>query len=126
MTRRRRDGSLWSMITNSLEVTMAERAAPPAGEPAIRVGGLRKAYGERQALDGVDLTVRRGEVLAVLGPNGAGKTTLVEILEGYRRADAGTVEVLGFDPALREREFRARIGIVLQETGVDASLTVGE
>jgi ABC-2 type transport system ATP-binding protein len=113
------------MITNSLEVTMAQQAARPI-EAAIRVSGLRKAYGEQQALAGIDLTVHRGEVLAVLGPNGAGKTTLVEILEGYRRADAGTVEVLGFDPALREREFRARIGIVLQETGVDASLTVGE
>ena len=70
---------------------------------AIRVRGLRKAYDEHVALDGVDLTVARGEVLALLGPNGAGKTTLVEILEGHRRADAGTVSVLGHDPARRER-----------------------
>ncbi len=65
---------------------------------AVRVRGLRKSYGERAALDGVDLTMARGEVLALLGPNGAGKTTLVEILEGHRKPDAGTVSVLGFDP----------------------------
>src|SRR3712207_751468 len=85
---------------------------------AIRVERLRKAYDGRVALDGVDLTVARGEVLALLGPNGAGKTTLVEILEGHRRADSGAVSVLGHDPARRERDFRARIGIVLQETGL--------
>ena len=68
----------------------------------------------------------RGEVLALLGPNGAGKTTLVEILEGHRRADAGSVSVLGHDPARRERAFLSRIGIVLQETGLDATITVRE
>jgi ABC-2 type transport system ATP-binding protein len=114
------------MITNSLEVTMAEQVGRPDEEPAIVVRGLRKAYGDLQALAGVDLTVRRGEVLAVLGPNGAGKTTLVEILEGHRRADAGEVRVLGHDPGRRERTFRERVGIVLQETGVDPLLTVGE
>ena len=115
---------------------MAERAAPAARAPesaapdrqlAVRVRGLRKSYGGAvQALDGVDLDVRRGEVLAVLGPNGAGKTTLVEILEGHRTADAGEVSVLGHDPARRERAFRARIGIVLQEDGVEQALTVRE
>ncbi len=93
---------------------------------AVRVRGLRKAYDGHVALDGVDLTVGRGEVLALLGPNGAGKTTLVEILEGHRRADVGTVSVLGHDPARRERDFRSRIGIVLQETGLDARITVRE
>ena len=93
---------------------------------AVRVRGLRKTYGDHTALDGVDLTVTRGEVLALLGPNGAGKTTLVEILEGHRHADAGSVSVLGFDPAKRERAFRARIGIVLQETGLDQAITVRE
>ena len=93
---------------------------------AVRVRGLRKAYGEHTALDGVDLTVTRGEVLALLGPNGAGKTTLVEILEGHRKADAGSVSVLGFDPARRETEFRSRIGIVLQETGLDQAIQVRE
>jgi ABC-2 type transport system ATP-binding protein len=70
--------------------------------------------------------VRRGELVAVLGPNGAGKTTLVEILEGHRSADSGEVSVLGHDPAKRERAFRSRIGIVLQETGIDSSLSVRE
>ncbi|MDA0183746.1 ABC transporter ATP-binding protein [Solirubrobacter phytolaccae] len=96
------------------------------GDDAVRVRGLRKAYGEHVALDGVDLTVARGEVLALLGPNGAGKTTLVEILEGHRRADAGAVSVLGFDPARRERGFRERIGVVLQETGLDQEIRVRE
>ena len=78
------------------------------------------------ALDGVSFTVDEGEVLAVLGPNGAGKTTAVEILEGYRRADRGMIEVLGHDPATGGREFRDRIGIVLQETGIEQMLTVRE
>src|SRR3954462_3400526 len=117
------------MITNDLEVTVAARAAVagPGEDLAVRVRGARKSYdGVVQALDGVDLDVRRGEVLAVLGPNGAGKTTLVEILEGHRTADAGEVSVLGHDPAARERAFRARIGIVLQEEGIDRALTVRE
>jgi ABC-2 type transport system ATP-binding protein len=125
MTERRRRATVWSMITNSLEAAVAARSAP-VGEAAIRVGHLRKAYDGVQALDGVDLTVHRGEVLALLGPNGAGKTTLVEILEGHRSADAGDVRVLGFEPGLRERAFRQRIGIVLQEAAVDSLLTVRE
>jgi ABC-2 type transport system ATP-binding protein len=95
-------------------------------DDAVRVRGLSKRYGDQVALDGVDLTVARGEVLALLGPNGAGKTTLVEILEGHRRADAGAVSVLGFDPAKRERGFRERIGVVLQETGLDPEIKVRE
>ena len=113
------------MITNSLEAA-AVTARASGGEPAIRVAGVRKAYGDTEALRGVDLTVRRGEVLALLGPNGAGKTTLVEILEGHRQADAGEVSVLGHDPARRERALRERIGIVLQESAVDPAITVGE
>jgi ABC-2 type transport system ATP-binding protein len=109
------------MITNSLEVATAARTAP-----AITAHGVRKRYGDRDALDGVDLTVRRGELLALLGPNGAGKTTLVEILEGHRRADAGELDVLGFDPARRDRAFRERIGIVLQQEGLDPAITVRE
>ena len=93
---------------------------------AVRIRGLRKSYGELTALDGVDLTVARGEVLALLGPNGAGKTTMVEILEGHRKADAGHVSVLGYDPGKRERGFRERIGIVLQEAGLDPTIKVGE
>jgi ABC-2 type transport system ATP-binding protein len=113
------------MLTNSLEAAVAGRTARRVA-PAVQVRGLRKAYGPLQALDGLDLTVERGEVLAVLGPNGAGKTTLVEILEGHRRADAGDVRVLGHDPAARERDFLARIGIVLQESGLDPAITVRE
>jgi ABC-2 type transport system ATP-binding protein len=95
-------------------------------ELAVEARGVRKSYGDLQALDGVDLDVRRGEVLALLGPNGAGKTSLVEILEGHRMADEGRIGVLGFDPAKRERQFRGRIGIVLQEEGLDPAITVRE
>jgi ABC-2 type transport system ATP-binding protein len=83
---------------------------------AVRVTGLHKRYGEKQAVDGLDLSVARGEIVAVLGPNGAGKTTTVEILEGYRRRDAGEVRVLGTDPQTAGRDWRARIGIVLQSS----------
>jgi ABC-2 type transport system ATP-binding protein len=93
---------------------------------AISVQGLRKSYGSVAAVAGVDLEVRRGEVFALLGPNGAGKTTTVEILEGYRRRDAGEVRVLGADPASPDRAWRARVGIVLQGTGEFDELTVSE
>ena len=84
---------------------------------AIRVTGLRKAYGELEAVRGIDFEVAEGECFALLGPNGAGKTTTVEILEGYRDRDAGEVEVMGFDPARGERDLRERVGIVLQSSG---------
>ncbi|MBF9133482.1 ABC transporter ATP-binding protein [Plantactinospora sp. S1510] len=93
---------------------------------AISVRGLRKAYGDTTAVDGVDLTVSRGEVFALLGPNGAGKTTTVEILEGYRRRDAGEVSVLGIDPDHADDQWRTRVGIVLQGTGEFDDLTVAE
>src|SRR4051794_33456890 len=125
MTKRRPATILPSMITNSIEVAATATAAR-AGEAAITVRGVRKNYAGVQALDGVDLTVHRGEVLALLGPNGAGKTSLVEILEGHRIADAGDISVLGFDPAKLERAFRERIGIVLQEEGLEENLTVRE
>ncbi|MCY4574993.1 MAG: ABC transporter ATP-binding protein [Chloroflexi bacterium] len=94
--------------------------------PAIQVTDLRKSYGSFEAVKGVDLCVETGEVYALLGPNGAGKTTTVEILEGHRERSAGTVTVLGHDPARGEREFRERIGIVLQTTSVDQYLSVSE
>jgi ABC-2 type transport system ATP-binding protein len=81
---------------------------------AVLVSGLRKSYGEIEAVAGIDFEIRRGEVFALLGPNGAGKTTTVEILEGYRDRDAGEVEVLSEDPAKAGGEFRERIGVVLQ------------
>ena len=94
--------------------------------PAIEVTDLRKSYGPREALHGIDLVVEQGEVFALLGPNGAGKTTTVEILEGYRKRDAGEVRVLGEDPNTAGRTFRSRIGIVLQSSAVYPNLTVGE
>jgi ABC-2 type transport system ATP-binding protein len=86
----------------------------------IMVTGLRKSYGDRRAVDGLDLRIERGEVFALLGPNGAGKTTTVEILEGFRSRDGGDVRVLGEDPARAALAWRARLGIVLQSsTGLD-------
>jgi len=98
----------------------------PVSETAIEVRGLRKSYGEFEAVRGIDFAVRRGEVFGLLGPNGAGKTTTVEILEGYRARSAGEVSVLGFDPGERPREFRARVGIVLQSTGLYRHIRVRE
>ena len=92
----------------------------------IEARGLRKSYGLREVLHGLDLNVSAGEVFALLGPNGAGKTTTVEILEGYRRRDAGDVRVLGQDPERAGAAFRARIGIVLQSSAVYPTLTVAE
>lgn len=93
---------------------------------AVQVRGLRKAYPKIQAVAGIDLQIERGEVFALLGPNGAGKTTTVEILEGHRKRDAGTVSVLGQDPGTAGREWRARLGIVLQTATDAAELSVRE
>src|SRR3954454_4423340 len=93
---------------------------------AIEVHDLRKSYGAVEAVQGVSFEVTAGEVFCLLGPNGAGKTTTVEIMEGYRLPDAGAIRVLGHDPARGERELRERVGIVLQSTGVQADLSVGE
>ncbi|HEY7666845.1 MAG TPA: ABC transporter ATP-binding protein [Actinomycetota bacterium] len=97
-----------------------------SGERVIEVRGLRKAYGDVEAVAGIDLHVDRGEVFALLGPNGAGKTTTTEILEGYRQRTAGEAMVLGEDPAHGSRAMKERIGIVLQSTGIDPFLTVHE
>ena len=96
------------------------------GHAAIEVEGLRKSYGEREAVRGVSFTVAHGEVFGLLGPNGAGKTTTVEILEGYRARSAGRVSVLGMDPGERPRGLRERVGIVLQSSGLYRHLTVRE
>ncbi len=95
-------------------------------EAAIRIHGLTKRYGEHLAVKDLDLEIQRGEVFALLGPNGAGKTTTVEILEGYRRRDGGEVSVLGLDPGRADLAWRARIGIVLQNTDERTELTVRE
>ena len=93
---------------------------------AISVRGLRKSYGEVEAVRGIDFDVQAGEVFGLLGPNGAGKTTTVEILEGYRKRDGGEVTVLGFDPGRVDRAFREKIGVVLQQSELWPQLTVRE
>jgi ABC-2 type transport system ATP-binding protein len=93
---------------------------------AIEVRDLRKSYGEVEAVRGVSFEVARGEVFCLLGPNGAGKTSIVEILEGYRKRTNGEARVLGMDPAHGQRELRGRVGIVLQQCGVQNDLTVAE
>jgi ABC-2 type transport system ATP-binding protein len=95
-------------------------------EAVISVKELRKSYGSVEALRGIDLEVRRGEIFAFLGPNGAGKTTAISILEGYLDRDGGTAEVLGEDPASAGRDWRGRVGFVLQECRMESLLTVRE
>ncbi|HEX6467565.1 MAG TPA: ABC transporter ATP-binding protein [Streptosporangiaceae bacterium] len=99
---------------------------PPTrrADAAVQVDGLVKRYGRTVAVDGLSLDARRGDVTALLGPNGAGKTTTVEICAGFRRADAGTVRVLGRDPA--DRSLRARVGVMPQSGGVPLAARAGE
>jgi ABC-2 type transport system ATP-binding protein len=97
-----------------------------ASDVVVAVRGLRKSYGDHEAVRGVDFEIARGTVFGLLGPNGAGKTTIVEILEGYRTRSAGEVSVLGADPEHDEIGLRDRIGIVLQESGIEPDLTVRE
>jgi ABC-2 type transport system ATP-binding protein len=144
------------MLTNSLDAAVAQRPAAsspdpvdvqrdamlppctanvqrdavlsptPVAEPAISIRALRKRYGNHEAVRGIDLEVRRGEIFAFLGPNGAGKTTTVEILEGFRQSSDGQVRVLGADPWHAPSAWRERIGIVLQESEPEPGLTVRE
>ncbi len=94
--------------------------------PAVEVDGLVKRYRDTTAVAGLSLRAQRGQVTAVLGPNGAGKTTTIETCEGYRRADSGTVRVLGLDPVSDARELRARVGVMLQSGGVPTGARPGE
>jgi ABC-2 type transport system ATP-binding protein len=138
------------MITNSLDAAVAQRSQvgdraqqshqaghhsdhddraadlEGAADTVIAVAGLHKNYGRHEAVRGIDLDVRRGEIFAFLGPNGAGKTTTVEILEGFREASSGTVRVLGSDPGGAPQSWRERIGIVLQESAAEPGLSVRE
>jgi ABC-2 type transport system ATP-binding protein len=100
--------------------------APAHAEPVISVRGLVKRYGSHEAVGGIDLQVRRGEIFAFLGPNGAGKTTTVEILEGFRQRTAGEISVLGHDPATAGGAWRDRVGVVLQESEPEPGLSVRE
>ena len=93
---------------------------------AVRVRGLRKSYNGHEALRGIEFEIGSGEVFGLLGPNGAGKTTTVEILEGYRKRDAGEVEVLGEDPQNAKRAWRERVGVVLQSSSLYPNLTARE
>ncbi len=94
--------------------------------PAVEISGLVKRYGHTAAVDGLSLRAERGQVTAIVGPNGAGKTTTLEICEGYRRPDAGTVRVLGLDPVRDAKALRPRVGVMLQSGGVPTSARAGE
>jgi ABC-2 type transport system ATP-binding protein len=104
----------------------AHRLASVSTAPAVEVASLVKRYRHALAVDGLTLTAARGEVTSILGPNGAGKTSTIEICEGYRRADAGTVRVLGLDPARDARALRPRVGVMLQAGGVPPAIPAGE
>ena len=108
-------------MTSSETARAAESTANPP--PALIVRGVSKSFGPVQALDGLDLTVASGTLVAVLGPNGAGKTTAVEMCEGLRRPDAGTISVLGVDPWRQAAALRPRIGVMLQAGGAQAAAT---
>jgi len=95
-------------------------------EPALAVAGLRKSYGRLRAVDDVAFSVAPGEIFGLLGPNGAGKSTTLEVLEGLKRPDAGSVLIRGFDPFVRPRRAREQIGVMLQTTQLPARLRVGE
>ncbi|MCA5892687.1 ABC transporter ATP-binding protein [Isoptericola sp. NEAU-Y5] len=116
-------------ITSTTATPQPATRPRPGGAPggtAVHVRGLRKRYGTKQAVDGLDLDIDEGEIVAVLGPNGAGKTTTVEILEGFRSRDGGEVRVLGEDPVTGGHAWRARIGVVAQDSRDQAELTVAE
>ena len=100
--------------------------ASAQAEPVVSVRGLVKRYGSHEAVAGIDLDVRHGEIFAFLGPNGAGKTTTVEMLEGFRQRTDGNISVLGQDPATAGGAWRDRVGVVLQESEPEPGLSVRE
>ena len=115
-------------MTAPPDVRPANTAAGPAARAgaAITIRGLHKRYGSLTVLDGLDLDVPQGTLVALLGPNGAGKTTTVEIVEGYRRPDAGQVRVLGLDPHRDGAALRPRVGVMLQQGGITPQGRPGE
>src|ERR1019366_658387 len=119
-------------LGSEMDSTGQERSPDKPGtasahtEPVISVRGLVKRYGSHEAVAGIDLDVRHGEIFAFLGPNGAGKTTTVEILEGFRQRTDGDISVLGHDPATAGGAWRDRVGVVLQESEPEPGLSVRE
>ncbi len=129
MTTGAAEPSVPAMLTTSHDVALAERVAADTDgrtDLAISVRDLHKQYGDHEAVRGLDLDVARGEIFAFLGPNGAGKTTTVEILAGFREPTSGDVRVLGAEPWGAGADWRARLGIVLQESAPEPGLTVRE
>ena len=118
----------YSIRMEGNKVQIAEPPAAPAAtsRPSLLIRGLKKAFADVQAVDGIDLEVRSGECFGLLGPNGAGKTTTIEICEGLTEADSGTVEILGLNWKTGAKELRQRIGVQLQETQFPDKLTVEE
>ena len=115
------------MVSRPVAAVGAEgRAGAAPVAPAVEVAGLVKRYGGRPVVDGLSFMIGRGEVFALLGPNGAGKTTTIEILEGYRAADAGTARVLGLEPRRDAAALRQRSGLMLQQGGIYPALTAAE
>jgi ABC-type multidrug transport system ATPase subunit len=104
----------------------ARRLACVCSAPAVEIIGLVKHYGRTAAVAGLSLRAERAQVTAILGPNGAGKTTTIEICEGYRRPDEGTVRVLGLDPVRDARKLRPKVGVMLQSGGIPTSARAGE
>jgi ABC-2 type transport system ATP-binding protein len=107
-------------------VSPAPQTTTNPATPAVEVDGLVKRYGQLTAVNGLTLTANRGAVTGVLGPNGAGKTTTIEICEGYRRPDQGTVRVLGLDPVHDARELKPRVGVMLQSGGIPPSVPAAD
>ena len=107
-------------------VSTATQTTANLAVPAVEICGLVKRYGQLTAVDGLTLTAARGAVTGILGPNGAGKTTTIEICEGYRRPDQGTVRVLGLDPVRDARALRPQVGVMLQSGGIPPSVPAAD
>jgi ABC-2 type transport system ATP-binding protein len=115
-----------SAHTQTTTKVARERGVSLQGNEAVVVENFSKSYGSNRVVNHLHFTVQRGEIFALLGPNGAGKTTTVETLEGYRKADEGTIRVLGLDPISQARDLKPRIGVVLQQDGLYQTLTARE